>query len=183
MDEPRFLDGVTGLRGFDEESWSREGVLRSRGLIILDLAVCCKFSLEGAGRRLARGTGSFEGLGIPDGLFPLVDWSMMATDVAILLYCRARGRESYSVVDHNAVVVVNTRKQTLVGSADGCSLWMIRSHRAGRKSKMSCVILFPKVQHHQDRTGTVWHGFSRFGMAFRRQSLIGSERVGALTPN
>ena len=100
MDESRFLDGVAGLRAFDEadeESWSREGALRSRGLTILDLSLRCKFSLEGEGRRAARGTGSFEGLGIPDGLLPLVDWSMMdgygCCDIVRRYFCRARGWE------------------------------------------------------------------------------------------
>lgn len=78
------MDGVAGLRSFDgvevevelvEESLSREGAFRSRGMTTDDFAVCCKFkfSLDGAGRKPARGTGSFEGLGSPDGLVPLVD--------------------------------------------------------------------------------------------------------------
>jgi len=77
-DESRDLDGVEEFCVL--ESWSREGALRSRGLTTAGRAVCCRVSLDGEGRRPARGTGSLEGLGIPEGRFPLVDWFMMVDE-------------------------------------------------------------------------------------------------------
>lgn len=79
-DESRDLDGVEGFCVL--ESCSREGALRSRGLTMVGFAVWCRVSLDGEVRRPARGTGSLEGLGRPDGLFPLVDWFMMVGESA-----------------------------------------------------------------------------------------------------
>ena len=58
-----FLVDVPDSRGFKEleaDNCSRDGAGRRRGLLMLCLAACCRFSLEGAGRRVELGTGSLE---------------------------------------------------------------------------------------------------------------------------
>jgi len=68
------LEGVEGSRGFDEvdaDNNSRDGTPRRRGLLMLCLGDCCRFSLEAAGRRVELGTGSLESLdgrGMREGL-------------------------------------------------------------------------------------------------------------------
>ncbi len=80
---------ICGLDEFDREAGvegdkrSREGVDRRRGLIMLSLADCCRFSLEADARSPVMGTGSREGRGIPDGL-ELGEWSMFVVMLAIV---------------------------------------------------------------------------------------------------
>lgn len=78
----RTRDGVEGMRGLvevEEDNWSREGVLRNRGLTMADFCGCCRLSRDAAGRKAGRMTGSLDGRGMPDGRetfggCSMVDW-------------------------------------------------------------------------------------------------------------
>lgn len=57
--------GVEDSRGFEEidaDRCSRDGALRRRGLFMVCLGDCCRFSFEATGRSVELGTGSLEGL-------------------------------------------------------------------------------------------------------------------------
>lgn len=87
------VEDTRGLAGV-EDKLSRDAELRKGGLLILSLEDF-RLSREGAARKLpATGTGSLEGLGMPEGL-GLVDGSMAQN---------ARNNERMcSVADHSAV--------------------------------------------------------------------------------
>jgi len=84
-DESRCIKGFETIRGVeevDDDNWSREGAFRRRGLTMLSLDGWRRFSLEGGVRTQARGTGSLEGRGIPEGRVGLVEGFMIAMVLA-----------------------------------------------------------------------------------------------------
>jgi hypothetical protein len=71
--------GTGGLEGMEADSCSRDAEGRRRGLLI-ESRGACRLSLDAAGRRVGGGAGfgNLEGLGMPDGLAPEVEGSMIA---------------------------------------------------------------------------------------------------------
>jgi len=71
--------GMRGLEGMEADSCSRDTEGRRRGLLIESRAAC-RLSRDAAGRRVGGGTGfgNLEGLGMPDGLAPEAEESIIA---------------------------------------------------------------------------------------------------------